>query len=294
MSDTMRPAADEGVTREVPAGKQSEKIVVPRIPTAVPFVGEPTPEELAAEEQKLNEDLKAFEEEVLGALASPQNTNNPGEAHGQRAPVTLRSAPRIASSHTKPSRARAKKLNGKKTAAKGGPRKAAPQRIRPDEDGNVTRLNWASIFEAAKKQLVENGIPFIGGERYGLEPCTPISNREVCQKLMNLQTVDAYAVARILLTWKGQHRFSEQQVTSILVLIRDGRKASIPHILEAINANPTDARMTNAEQTPDLITQGTRDLTADVFDSNPDQTVRAPSTLKRTGRRNPRIDHGED
>lgn len=286
----MRPAAEEGTTREVPAGKQSEKMVVPRIPTAGSFIGEPTPDDLAAEELRLHEDLKAFEEEVLGALASPQNTNNPDAVKERKGPATLRSAPHIASSHTKPSRGRAKKLNGRKAAAKGGPRKTAIPKGRPVEESNVTQLNWASIFEAAKKQLIENKVPFIGGERFGLEPCTPISNREVCQKLMNLQTHDAYAIARILLTWKGQHRFSEQQITSILVLIRDGRKASIPHILEAIAANPTEARMTNAEQTPDLITQGTRDLTADAFDSNTDQTVRAPSTLKKPGKRDPRFE----
>jgi hypothetical protein len=291
MTDTIRPSASEVTTNKIPGAKQSEKLAIPAAPRPGLFTGEPTPDQLAAEEELIREDLAAFEKEVLGVV-SAENTNSTPSNGGKekKVPVSLRSVPRIASSHAKPAKARAKKLNGKKTAAKGGPKKTLPQRRQPEEEGNVTQLNWASIFEAAKKQLIENKIPFIGGERFGLEPCTPISNREVCQKLKNLETVDAYAVARILLTWKGQHRFSEQQVTSILVLIRDGRKASIPHILEAIDANPTDARMTNAEQTPDLITQGTRDMAADVFDSNSDQTVRAPSTLKRTGRRKPLIE----
>ncbi len=280
MTDTIRPSASD----EIPGAKQSEKLAIPAAPRPGLFVGEPTPDQLAAEEELIREDLEAFEKEVLGAVASAENTNStPGNGGIEKRPAaSLRSVPRIASSHTKP--ARAKKLNGKKTAAKGGPRKTEPK-----EESNVRHLDLPKIFGVARKQLLEAGIPFMGAEWQGIR-CEPISQREVCQKIMGLAKPDAYAVARILLTWKPERCFDEKHITSILTLLKEERRASIPGIIAAIAENPTDVRATMASQTPDLITQGTRDMAADVFDSNSDQTVRAPSTLKRTGRRSSRID----
>ena len=74
MTDTIRPTAGEVTTTEIPGAKQSEKLAIPAVPRPGLLIGEPTPDQLAAEEELMREDLAAFEHEVL-SVVSAENTN---------------------------------------------------------------------------------------------------------------------------------------------------------------------------------------------------------------------------
>ena len=226
---------------------------------------EPTAEELLEATELTREDLASLDRDLQLLGIQPA-------ARMDRA--------RLTSSHMQTTK--------KKPKGKPGRPRNPNKRLRPN-DGNVRKLDVTSILGRATKQLMDAGVPFIGA---GLHvDCKPINRREVIQQLMQLPTRDVYAVARILLTWKPQRLLSERHVSSILTLILEGRKASIPGIIDAIAEIPAEVQATLAGETPDKITQETRDLAGGVFDSNRDQTVRAPSKMTPGGRsRKPGID----
>lgn len=174
---------------------------------------EPTPEELAAEEDLLAEDLAALEKELAaaGVKTAPGISEKPKVKRVSAPPA----APRIA---------RAKK---QKCPA------------RHPEERNSGNLSLSQIFSKAKGELLGEGVIPVGVFDKG-RTSVPISNRDVASKIMGMQKPDLLGLVKILLTWRPETAFTGQQVKSILKLLEEGRRASIPHILAAIIEHPTD------------------------------------------------------
>lgn len=178
---------------------------------------EPTPEELAAEEDLLAEDLAALEKELASAgVKMAREVSEKPRVKRVSAPPA---APRIARS----------------------PKKKNPLRrpARHPEERNSGTLSLRQIFSKAKEEMLDEGIIPVGVFDRG-RTSKPISNREVAAKVMGMQKPDMLVLVKILLSWRPETALTGQQVQSILKLLEEGRRASIPHVLEAIAENPND------------------------------------------------------
>ncbi len=179
---------------------------------------EPTPEELAEEEDLLAEDLAAFEQELAAA--------------GVKAKPAAPEKPRVKRVSAPPAAAKMARSPKK-------PKNSLRRPAKHPEERHSGNLSLRQIFSRAKEELLGEGIIPVGVFDKGMTS-KPISNREVAAKIMGMQNPTLPALVKILLTWKPESAFSGQQVQSILKLLEEGRRASIPHILEAIVENPTD------------------------------------------------------
>jgi|GEM_PF-4026710 len=221
---------------------------------------EPTAEELMNEEALLAEDLAGLEKELL-QFAVPRS--------GIKDEVAEIVGPEIVMSSTKSVVASAPRMGKIPAKKKTADKKASAK------DKKKERLNVRTIFEQAKDELVEAGIPFVDGKKRLM--AEPISHREVYQKLMDPATDNVGAVARILLMWRPERLLDARHVTSLMMLIEEGRKASIRSILEAISANPIDLQSQMKEFIPDAIVSGTRLSLREVIDTDPSSGKVRPS-----------------
>lgn len=231
---------------------------------------EPTPEQLAREEELMKEDLADLDTElqklgiqtrdkVLGASGKNGKPNGKGNREHESRVKKISAPPASPRMARLPKTEKGAAQPAKKQKAPLPTPKAvlpAPSFDDVDYRSEDFSVDIHKVIIHAKSELLEAGIIPAGMSHKGMVG-VGISTREAAQKIMALQKPDVLALIRILLTWKQERHYRVSHVRSLLQVIDEGRKASIPGLLQAIAESPAEV-MPKTFQVPSMVRKSVR------------------------------------
>lgn len=231
---------------------------------------EPTPEELAQEEELMKSDLAELDAELqkLGIQTRDKALGINGKNGKQNGKGNKEHAPRVKTVSVPPVAARMARLPKSEKASAQPVKKqrpampvpkvvpAAPSFDQVDYRSEDFSVDIHRVVIHAKSELLDAGIVPAGMSHKGMIGIG-ISTREAAQKIMALQKPDLLALIRILLTWKQERHYRVSHVRSLLQVIDEGRKASIPGLLQAIAECPAEV-MPKTFQVPSMVRRTVR------------------------------------